>query len=125
MQDPTQIRTYQGSCHCGAVRFEVTTALEPAIRCNCSICRRKGAVMKRVDPENFRLLAGEDSLCEYRFNTGAATHYFCRTCGIYPFHHPRTAPDLYVVNLGCLDGVDPLALEVGLNDGAAYTTVES
>lgn len=112
--------TYQGSCHCGEVRFEVDTDLGKVVRCNCSMCRRRGAVMTRVAPEHFRLLAGEQALATYQFHTERATHYFCRTCGIYPFHHPRTAPELYVVNVGCLDGVDPYAFEPGLVDGRAY-----
>jgi len=102
------------------VRFEVDTDLETTVRCNCSMCRRRSAVMTRVEPEHFRLLAGKDDLAEYHFHTGKATHYFCRTCGIYPFHHPRSAPELYVVNVGCLEGVDPYACEPELIRGADY-----
>jgi hypothetical protein len=50
-----------------------------------------------------------------------AKHYFCKVCGICTFNRPRTAPDLYGINVGCLDGVDPLSLEVGLADGQAYS----
>ena len=53
---------YQGSCHCGRVKFEVDTELETTARCNCSLCRRKGAIMSMVDADSFRLLAGEDDL---------------------------------------------------------------
>lgn len=112
--------TYQGSCHCGAVRFEVDADLDTVVRCNCSMCRRRSAVMVRVKPEQFKLLAGEDNLASYQFHTRRATHYFCKTCGIYPFHHPRSAPDLYVVNVGCLEGVDPYAQEPGLIDGKSF-----
>ena len=77
--------------------------------------------MTRVPVESFRLLAGEEYLSTYQFNTKVAKHYFCKVCGVYTFHRPRTAPELYGINVGCLDGVDPLCLEVGLIDGHAYS----
>ncbi len=119
-----EMRTYRGSCHCGKVQFEIRSTLKPANRCNCSLCRRRAAVMTRVPASDFRLLAGEDALGLYQFNTRVAKHYFCGTCGIYTFHRPRVAPELYGVNVGCLEGVDPLSLEVGLIDGEAYSVVE-
>lgn len=116
-------KKYQGSCHCGAVRFEIESDLKPTARCNCSICKRKGTIMHRVAEDKFQILAGEESLTLYQFNTKVAKHYFCKHCGIYVFHRPRTAPDHYGVNTGCLEGVDPLSLEPGLIDGASYSTV--
>lgn len=116
-----EMQTYRGSCHCQRVQFEIQSALKPSNRCNCSYCRRRGAVMTRVPADAFKLLSGEDSLGLYQFNTGVAKHYFCKHCGIYTFHRPRVAPELYGVNVGCLEGVDPLSLEVGVNDGAAYS----
>lgn len=111
--------TYRGSCHCGNVTFEVKTDPEnTAAICNCSLCRRRGAVMSRVDdPADFRLLSGEDSLTLYRFHTGVARHYFCSRCGVYTHHQPRSNPDILRVNAGCLDGVDPYALPPTLVDG--------
>lgn len=120
---PGELKSYKGSCHCGAVQFEVQTTLSPAVRCNCSLCRRKGAVMATVEPEHFRLLRGEDHLSLYQFNTRVAKHYFCDVCGIYTFHRPRTKPNIYRVNVGCLEGVDPLSLDVEVNDGASLSTV--
>ncbi|WP_433705640.1 GFA family protein [Paraburkholderia sacchari] len=117
--------TLHGSCHCGAVRFEVRTALTPASRCNCSLCRRKGALMSPLfAASELTLVSGADALTLYQFNTRVAKHYFCKHCGIYPFHQTRKDPALWRVNLGCLDGVDPYALEAGLNDGASLSVVE-
>jgi hypothetical protein len=116
-----ELRSYVGSCHCGAVRFEVQSTLAPAVRCNCSLCRRKGAIMVAVQAEHFKLLGGEDSLALYQWNTRVAKHYFCRTCGIYTFHRPRMKPGIYRVNAGCLEGVDPYALQVSVQDGAALS----
>ena len=116
-----QLTSYSGSCHCGAVRFEARSTLSPAVRCNCSFCRRRGAVMANVQAEDFRLLAGEGALGLYQWNTRVARHHFCRHCGIYTFHRPRMRPEIYRVNVGCLEGVDPYALEVTVQDGAALS----
>ena len=81
--------------------------------------------MAAVDPEHFKLLSGEESLSLYQSGTRIAKHYFCKRCGIYTFHRPRTNPNIYRVNVGCLEGVDALGLEVGLNDGASLPAVSA
>jgi hypothetical protein len=116
---------YLGSCHCGAVKFEVRTELTPATRCNCSLCRRRGALMSAPFPrENLNILSGEDALTLYQFNTRVAKHYFCKHCGIYPFHQMRKDPLKWRVNLGCLEGIDPYAFEASIADGASLSVVE-
>lgn len=113
-----------GSCHCGAVRFEVQASISQAIRCNCSLCRRKGALMSPAfHADQLKILRGEDDLALYQFNTRVAKHYFCRHCGIYPFHQTRRDASLWRVNLGCLDGIDPDALDVSVVDGASLSVV--
>ena len=104
------METYRGSCHCGAVQFEMDAEVTKVTECNCSICYKKGILHHRVPKERFRIVSGEDALSEYRFNTGAARHLFCATCGIHPFGHPRTHPDQVTVNLRC---VDEPALDLG------------
>lgn len=121
------MRTYRGSCHCGRVVFEIDTELDSAAFCNCSICRRRNALMHRVPPDRFRLIQGEDALVHYHFNTGTAEHYFCETCGIYPYHRPRLAPDSYTVNVYCLEGVsddDIQRLQISQFDGQSFSTVD-
>lgn len=100
------METLRGGCHCGKVRFEIETEPSYVTECNCSICAKKGVLHHRVPKEKFRLLSGEGDLETYRFNTGAAQHFFCRHCGIHPFTHPRTAPEDYTVNFRCLDDFD-------------------
>jgi hypothetical protein len=125
------MRTYTASCHCGALRFrfrseEITTGL----RCNCSICVRKGAVMsaRYFAPDEIEDLQGMESLAVYRFGDRGLDHCFCRVCGISPFSvvHAVPAdyagparPGSYRLNLGCVDGLDALALDITVIDGRA------
>jgi hypothetical protein len=96
--------SYEGGCHCGAVRFRVVVDKHEATDCNCSICTKKGFLHLIVPPENFTLLCGTEALTTYTFNTGTAKHTFCRICGIHPFYRPRSHPDSFDVNVRCLDG---------------------
>ncbi len=108
---------YQGSCHCGAVTFavEAPEAVEVE-RCNCSICSKSGYLHLIVPASAFELLAGEDELSTYTFNSGVARHYFCRHCGIKPFYVPRSNPDGMDVNLNCLDE-QPGSVDIVAFDG--------
>ena len=112
------LQTHTGRCHCGAVRFEIDTDFPELTRCDCSICRKKNALMVKVHESAFRLLAGEDALTGYRFHTHTAHHYFCKVCGIYPFHRKRVTPDYYGINVYCLDDFDPDGIPVRMTVGA-------
>ncbi|MCH8619196.1 GFA family protein [Undibacterium sp. TS12] len=114
MQTPglRPMQSYQGSCHCGAVRFEITTDFPELTTCDCSICHRKNALMVKVHESQFRLVTGEESLTEYQFNTMTAHHYFCKVCGIYPFHRKRVTPDNFGINVHCLAEFDPAGIPV-------------
>lgn len=94
---------HQGSCHCGAVQFEVEAPDAIEVEdCNCSICRMTGFLHLIVPQRNFRLLSGHEKLITYTFNTGVAEHKFCGICGIKSFYIPRSNPDGVDVNLRCL-----------------------
>lgn len=111
----------QGSCHCGQIVFEVELedGLRNLRRCNCSLCRRKGAVMASVPVEKLRVVRGEDQLSLYQWNQNIARHYFCSNCGIYTHHRRRSNPSEFGFNVACLDGTDPLSLDVAVSDGAS------
>jgi hypothetical protein len=111
-------RAIEGSCHCGAVRFRIVSDVPELTTCDCSICRRRNALMVKVHESAFTLLAGEESLSEYRFHSGTARHYFCRVCGIYPFHRKRVTPDYFGVNVFCLHDFDPTGIPVRATVGA-------
>jgi hypothetical protein len=116
--------TRKGVCHCGGIEFTVTleNGLENLRRCNCSLCRRKGAIMASVPVTGLRVTKGADLLSLYTWNTGTAKHYFCKVCGIYTHHQRRSNPAEFGFNVACIDGVDPYALEgVGIGDGASQT----
>lgn len=100
---------YSGTCHCGAIRFEIDTLIDRVTDCNCSICRKKGFLHHRVPPERFTLVSGAESLGTYQFGTRTAKHHFCTHCGVHVFTRPRAAPQLYTVNVRVLDDFDLLA----------------
>ena len=100
------MKTYNGSCSCSKVTFEVKTELTRISKCNCSICTKKGIIHHVVDQNQFNLISGKDSLSLYQFGTMRAKHYFCKHCGIHLFNNPRTYPEKVSVNVNCLDGYD-------------------
>ncbi len=114
---------HRATCHCGAVvlELELPDGIVNPLRCNCSMCRRRGAIMGAVARSGLTVVQGESSLKEYQFNTKVARHYFCSICGIYTHHQRRSNPDEYGYNIGCLEGVDPTHLEpVRVSDGANH-----
>jgi hypothetical protein len=117
----TPLKTYSGSCHCGAVRFEAKLNLKAGIsKCNCSICKKTNFLGARVKPENFKHLSGEKSLGDYQFNTNSVHHHFCARCGVKTFGHaniPQAGGEYYSVNVHCLDGADTTDIPVKYSDG--------
>jgi hypothetical protein len=114
---------HRATCHCGAVELELDLPdgiVDPR-RCNCSICRRKGAVVASVPLSGIRIVKGAEQLKLYQFNTGTAKHYFCSNCGIYTHHQRRSNPHLYGYNVGCLEGVNPFDIpHVPTSDGVNH-----
>jgi hypothetical protein len=113
---------YDGGCHCGAVRFQVSIHPDEHVvsDCNCSICRKKGFLHLIVPRDRFTLLSGTDALTTYSFNTGVAKHTFCRTCGIHAFYTPRSHPNCYDINVRCLDGDAISHFKIEPFDGANW-----
>ena len=114
---------HRASCHCGAVELELELPdgiVDPR-RCDCSICRRKGAVVASVPLAGLHVVKGADQLKLYQFNTRVARHYFCGNCGIYTHHQRRSNPQQYGYNVGCLQGINPLKIDgVVTEDGVNH-----
>jgi len=114
-----EAKTYQGGCHCGAVRYETTADLTQVISCNCSICQKRGLLLTFVGADAFRLLSGEDATSDYQFGHKVVHHLFCRTCGVESFAR-GSQPDgtaMVAVNVRCLDDVDLDAIKPAPFDG--------
>ncbi len=112
--DGVQIQEkHKATCHCGSVVIELSlpNGVEDLRRCDCSLCRRRGAIVASVPLSGIKILKGEDKLKLYQFNTKQAKHYFCSECGIYTHHQRRSNPSQYGFNVACLEGINPLKVE--------------
>ncbi len=103
------VKTYQGSCHCGKVSYEVEVDFDGGSgRCNCSICgklRKWGAIVK---PEAFKLMSGDADTSVYQFGSNSCEHRFCKHCGVHAYGvgYLEVIGGSYVsVNLACLDNM--------------------
>ena len=108
------------SCHCGGIEAEVNLPekLEKVLRCNCSICKRKGYIMTMVGGDDFKITKGQDLLTLYQYHTKVAEHYFCSKCGIHTHNKPRSNPKIYGINIACVEEINPFELENGgVNEG--------
>ncbi|MEO8135651.1 MAG: GFA family protein [Betaproteobacteria bacterium] len=112
------VKTFRRSCHCGAIQFEIDTDFPELTTCDCSMCRRRNALMVKVHESRMRLLKGAEALRVYQFHTFTAKHYFCGTCGIYPFHRKRVTTDHFGVNVHCLEDFEPSGIPVRTAIGA-------
>lgn len=114
---------HRASCHCGAVvlELELPHGIVDPRRCDCSLCRRRGAIVASVPLAAITIIRGHDVLKVYKFNTLAAEHFFCSVCGIYTHHKRRSNPLEYGYNVGCLEGVNPFDLDpVPVRDGVNH-----
>jgi hypothetical protein len=111
---------FKGSCHCAKVAYTVDE--DPptkAMQCNCSICRRRGALHHFTTPDKFTLETSRDEIETYRWNKGAIGFHFCKSCGCAPFAE-GTGPNgpMVEINLRCAEDIDLDALEITPFDGA-------
>jgi hypothetical protein len=111
-------QSYDGSCHCGAVRFRVTADIDHLRICDCSICRKRGAFIHRVADNDLQMLTPLDGMTLYEWGSRTAKDYFCPICGILPFRRPSLPTQQeqmsgvrpfegWAVNTRCLEGFDP------------------
>ncbi|MEW7864559.1 GFA family protein [Aeromonas diversa] len=122
--DGVKIRPkHKATFHCGSVEFELSLpdGLVDVRRCDCSLCRRRGAVVASVPLADINIIKGSEHLKCYQFNTKTAKHYFCSNCGIYTHHQRRSNPSQYGFNAACLEGINPLKItDVPTYDGVNH-----
>ena len=96
------------TCHCGAVEIQVNLKkeIDKLMRCNCSMCKRKGTMVTTINKEDLKIIKGEDKIKIYQFNTKVAKHYFCSVCGVQTHNLRRSDPNTYGINMGCIDEID-------------------
>ena len=114
-----ETKTYTGGCHCGRVRYEVSTDLAKVMECNCTHCSKRGLLLTFVTPDKFAALAGDQGLTDYQFNKKMIHHLLCPECGIESFARGK-APDgkeMIAINVHCLEGVDVGSLSTVPLDG--------
>lgn len=120
-------KKHKATCHCGSVVLELDLpeGLVDLRRCDCSMCKRRGAIVASVPLEGITVICGQDHLRVYQFNTKTAKHYFCGNCGIYTHHQRRSNPAQYGFNVACLDGVNPLRIpNIPIRDGVNHPADE-
>jgi hypothetical protein len=113
-------RKHKGSCHCGAVRFEVEIDASKGSRCNCSICTKLGVVGGIVKPAAFTLLSGADRLGAYEWGAKVSRRFFCTACGAHCYgsgHLAELGGDFVSVNMNCLDDLELSDVKVVHWDG--------
>ena len=97
------------TCHCKEIQIELKLekGFEELVRCNCSLCKRRGYIMAKIKLENLKIIKGQDKLSVYKFGKKYLTeHFFCKICGIYTHHRSYTNPENYEYNIACIDKVD-------------------
>ena len=109
------------TCHCKKVHLELqlNNGIEELVRCNCSLCKRRGSIMAKIKLENLKIIKGKDQLSVYKFGKKHhAEHYFCKNCGIYTHHRSYTNPENYEFNVACIDNIDTFEYkDIPLFDG--------
>ena len=97
------------TCHCKKVHVELKleNGIEELVRCNCSLCKRRGSIMAKIKLKNLKVIKGNNQLTVYKFGKKRhAEHFFCKNCGIYTHHRSYTNPENYEFNVACIDNVD-------------------
>jgi hypothetical protein len=120
---------YKARCHCGRARFSFRSPqIVSGVRCNCSLCLRRGAVLsaRYIPAADFTPHEDPRDLGNYLWNEKVLNNHFCKACGIFVYiADGENGKDGYRVNLGCVDGIDPLALEIRIIDGKSVPLVEA
>ncbi|MCQ4630966.1 hypothetical protein J2Y63_004245 [Shinella sp. BE166] len=113
---------YEGSCHCGAIAFEVEGEFDTGLDCNCSLCRRRGGLLAFVPRDSLVLTTPEANVSTYQFNRHMIEHHFCAKCGIAPYGEGKDPKGngMAAVNLRCIPAIDLETLAITKVDGKSF-----
>lgn len=111
------LKTYHGSCHCGAIRYEAELDLASGTgRCNCTYCLKARAWGIHVKPDAFRLADASEEGVAYHRHPQAPVKYHCAKCGVHT-HARGDAPYMggafVTVFVATLDDASPQELLSG------------
>ena len=110
------------TCHCGEIEIQINLKKEinELMRCNCSMCKRKGTMVATISKVDLRIVRGKSKIKTYQFHTGVAKHHFCSECGTHTHNLRRSDPNTFGINVGCIDEIEPkelFKLKTFVNDG--------
>lgn len=121
---------YSATCHCGAVTLELRRKPRKLTQCNCSLCRRYGALWAYSQRKSVRVRADRSALARYSWQNELLEFFHCKTCGCVT-HYERTkkradGSDMGAVNLRNIDDPALIAdVPIRLLDGASsWKTLE-
>ena len=104
-----QHKIHQGSCLCGAVRYQINGPLNDVLNCHCSMCRKLHAAAFRTRAKvaiaDWTTTAGAQLITFYESSPGEHKG-FCSRCGSSLLTRFDTQPEVLGVPLGTLD-TDP------------------
>jgi len=78
----------QARCHCGAVSISIPRSPEAVTNCNCSVCRRYGALWAYFDSSEVQLVAAPGAFDEYMTGEQSLAFVRCRNCGCLTHWRP-------------------------------------
>ena len=110
------------TCHCGEIEIQINLKKEinELMRCNCSMCKRKGTMVATINKKDLKVVKGQDKIKTYQFNTNVAKHHFCSECGTHSDNLRRSDTNTFGFNVGCIDEIEPnrlFKLKTFVNDG--------
>ena len=114
----------EGSCHCGAVKLRLPAMPDQGTKCNCTLCRRLGAVWAYCEFGTVEIQGHPQGTEEYIQGDKTLRTVRCKTCGctthwepLDPGRNPRHGVNLNnfsprlleQVNVRRFDGADTWA----------------
>ena len=93
------------TCHCGAVRVELPRMPRTLTSCNCSICRRYGALWAYYTPASIRVVCAKGATSSYSWGSKNIRFVHCRRCGCVT-HYERVRPSSHRIGVNARN-LDP------------------